>query len=127
VTAETCEDCGRPKAEDHNAQLDDALCFQAEEHDHSCWVLTIRRLRAQLAAAQAELAERRWIPVGERLPMLMDPILFTNGRNVCQGYWDGNVAAREFFWHAMGGNVKMANGSVTHWQPLPNPPKASEP
>jgi hypothetical protein len=64
----------------------------------------------------------QWIPVSERLPVLMDPILFINGRNVCQGYWDGNAAAREFCWHAMGGNVKMANGSVTHWMPLPAPP-----
>ncbi len=56
--AEICEDCGRALFAGNGYPAQDAaVCYGP--HDSSCPRETIKRLRAQLASAQAELAERK--------------------------------------------------------------------
>lgn len=64
-----------------------------------------------------------WISVKERLPMLMESVLFT-GKNYYgtwflaqRGYYDGT------FWHSNNNGTVYATTPVTHWMPLPEPPK----
>lgn len=99
----------------------------------------VRQLEAQLEAQQvwideleAELKEeRRWIPVGERLPDLVPcgagtayseaVNILTSGRKVLTAIWDGiDFIADAGFWEAEG-------ETITHWTPvllpLPEPPE----
>ncbi len=84
---------------------------------------------AGLASAQAaELAERKWIPVGERMPNNEQVVLVF-------GHYDGDLADWDFqavcafekpngLWRGIPSGA--ASDEVTHWMPLPEPPKASE-
>lgn len=74
--------------------------------------------RADLAAAREELERYRWIPVGERLPEDGERVfvLMRNGYQVIAGHFHSgwiNDAGCETF-------------NVTHWMPLPLPPKEGE-
>lgn len=88
----------------------------------------------QIAAWLEELNNRQWIPVTERLPDTLVPVLIqhtymewagiTIGYITIDGYW-------EWFGYFMGndmlhypiGRPTICPGSkyVTHWMPLPNP------
>lgn len=64
-----------------------------------------------------------WISVQDRLPMLIESVLFT-GKNAHggsfltqRGYFDGT------FWHSDSNGTVYANTPVTHWMPLPEPPE----
>ena len=77
-------------------------------------------LEAWMEEAASEInrlrSERRWIPVGERLP--------DEGQRVLAHY-DGRVFTADLFegmWHWIEG--KMMNAPVDHWMPLPEPPSA---
>lgn len=68
------------------------------------------------AAEQAQ----QWLPVAERLPdkhARVQILVWTKGLtepDVLQGSWEGNR------WRIYGGETAE---KVTHWQPLPSPPK----
>ena len=71
-------------------------------------------------AALREQEERRWIPVTERLPE--DPlqtVLVTNGKETCVAVY--SVVYDEF--GVMCGRGQDKRFGVTHWMPLPEPPK----
>ena len=74
----------------------------------------------ELAQSQ-ELAqlreERRWIPVEERLPMNDTYILVTTDGVVVPAYWHNDR------FYAFTANGVATVGGVTHWIPLPEPPK----
>lgn len=78
-----------------------------------------RKEMAQLAlAALREQEERRWIPVTERLPDPFERVI------VCRD--DGKVEqgckdVRDW-WKVYGTRTKQ----VTHWMPLPEPPRRCE-
>lgn len=58
---------------------------------------------------------QRWIPVTERVPKHMQPVLVCrNDGKVEQGYKDVND-----WWKVYGTRTKK----ITHWMPLPEPPK----
>ena len=63
-----------------------------------------------------------WIPVTERLPEAMQPVL------ICRPYDQDTVKVEQGFrepgnwWKVYGTRVR----SVTHWMPLPEPPKREE-
>ena len=86
---------------------------------------TIEELQAQLMfsndAAKA-IAEKvpKWIPVTERLPLLMTPVLITDGIEVDIA-WMFGVPAR---WAAQYTN--MDGDSITHWMELPQTPKEEQ-
>ena len=70
----------------------------------------------------AELeAERRWIPVSERLPEENQQILSTDGKEFYLDYyarWEGKDNPPCF--------CDGLSWAVTHWMPLPEPPEAEE-
>lgn len=57
-----------------------------------------------------------WIPCSEQMPEGMTDVSITDGINVGQGWWDGDT----WQWQD---NYYGVIGKVTHWQPLPAPPK----
>lgn len=68
----------------------------------------------------AEVAKPRWIPVTERLPLLMTPVLITDGIEVDIA-WMFGVPAR---WAAQ--YTDMDADSITHWMELPQTPKEEQ-
>lgn len=67
----------------------------------------------------AELeAERRWIPVGERLPEDGEVVWLWDGNNLGMGYY--LVFTGQF----MDRDTPLRRIKPTHWMPLPNPPEA---
>ena len=89
-------------------------------HEHNCSLQGCNILREAVAALR-EQGERRWIPVTERLPDDAETVLtYKNGiievqvyKKMRNGWINGN-----WFW-------SMA--TVTHWMPLPEPPKEEDP
>lgn len=85
-------------------------------------------LKYAIPAAAADVEPvRRWIPVSERLPELIPCSagtayseavnVWTTGQKVMVGVWDGIDWIAPFdFWEAW-------DDDVTHWMPLPEPPK----
>lgn len=64
-----------------------------------------------------KLKNPRWIPVTERLPDVGKDVLCFCRANICFVLgWDGN------HWHE-GADRYYMSGFVTHWMPLPEPPK----
>jgi len=65
----------------------------------------------------------KWIPVTERLPELLEPVLTYrpereyNGRHFAEHYEVEDVVCDEFV-------LNSVYGEATHWMPLPKPPKA---
>ena len=67
-------------------------------------------------------AEQKWIPVTERLPEdSSGVILCTRSRIVGVGFYDKDT--RNWVQHYSGGGICV---EVTHWMPLPEPPKEVE-
>ena len=65
---------------------------------------------------------QKWIPVSERLPEdSRGVILCTRSRIVGVGFYDKNT--RSWVQHYSGGGICV---DVTHWMPLPEPPKEGE-
>lgn len=68
--------------------------------------------------------ERRWIPVGERLPELRSRVL------VAWGYEEDHEQSVSQAWHDRPGLFTDQEDEefpgVTHWQPLPAPPNGGE-
>lgn len=68
----------------------------------------------------------KWIPVTERLPEDMwGNVLVTDGKNVGMGWLDyytrKDTGAVERDWFAP--NTPVEENKITHWMPLPEPPK----
>lgn len=64
--------------------------------------------------------ENKWIPVTERLPQVGERVLTTDGSAVFEAYMSiSNKWVR-------GQYVWWEDGAVTHWMPLPKPPKGVE-
>lgn len=58
---------------------------------------------------------QQWIPVTERLPEVGQRVIVSRPGKVEQGVWLGTNG----WWKVYGANTK----AVTHWMPLPEPPK----
>ena len=75
--------------------------------------------------APEEVQQMRWIPVEERLPEESDGmVLFTNGKAVTSGYRNHmfRMSGEEGIYAPA---IRKGGGymRVTHWMPLPEPPK----
>jgi hypothetical protein len=73
--------------------------------------------------------ERRWIPVSESKPKSGVPVLVWNG-GLHTAFWfeqqDDTPFGGHWVWHPVRKNIYTFMLGVTHWQPLPQPPKDSE-
>lgn len=80
---------------------------------------TLQLQKVRIMELETELkrvkAERRWIPVTERLPESGVRVIVCRGNKVEQGVFLGVNG----WWKVYGTNTK----NVTHWMPLPEPPK----
>ncbi len=101
-----------------------ADCGGEKDTDMGSW--NTRPIEDALTARIAELeAERRWIPVSERLPEDCERVL-VRARNSPQ-----NLPRRAFYTYRNGKWVNdevdidnvYSNLSVTHWMALPEPPE----
>jgi hypothetical protein len=61
--------------------------------------------------------QKRWISVEDRLPEILKPVLFVSNDEV----WDGALIPDR--WVSSNGYEFF---DVTHWMPLPEPPKTEE-
>ena len=81
---------------------------------------TIEKLQAEnerLKRAIQEWVDGKWIPVTERLPENDTYILSTTDGVVVPAYWHNDR------FYAFTANGVCTVGGVTHWMPLPKPPK----
>ena len=77
-------------------------------------------LRKRIAELEAE---RRWIPVSERLPQIGVRVLFYNNfiTNIHKGWFSGDEWTSDIGIFYNGDKLKR----ITHWMPLPEPPEVS--
>ena len=72
----------------------------------------------------SEILRRRWIPVTERLPKEWWPVL-----GLIQYHDEKEPPAQQVLWYLGNGHWRetwrgdMIESDVTHWMPLPEPPK----
>ena len=64
----------------------------------------------------------KWIPVTERLPEKGEVVLACGKRHATSGMFQGALRNNPKLWHWKGNTLK----EVTHWMPLPEPPKEVE-
>ncbi len=66
-----------------------------------------------------------WISVDDRLPIPREKVLVAYSKGVTIAQMDGYIKDakhREHYWRGMNG-PKHSLASVTHWMPLPDPPR----
>jgi len=122
-----CPDCGRPGGFAQGECATYASCVAAARVE--CDTLTITRLRAENARLSEEVArlkaERQWIPVGERMPDMLQLVAAW-----CPDFVEP-VAGIIRPHHSMTSkrvlDTSLGEGYgfeyFTHWAPLPEPPK----
>lgn len=84
--------------------------FVTQEQKYEYW----QESKAEIKSLRKQLAECQWISVDDRLPEFDTYILVFNGYQIVAEY-----LRNEFF--RSGDNCVYG---VTHWMPLPTPPKA---
>ena len=70
---------------------------------------------AKSVSEASEILRRRWIPVTERLPEVRQVVLITDGIDVGTGWMN------QGWWNTSFADIQRDD--VTHWMPLPEPPK----
>lgn len=87
--------------------------WYTEEVEPNLW----RERCAAIDAADAieQLSKPRWIPVTERLPEIRKVVLITDGIDVGTGWMN------QGWWNTSFADIQR--DAVTHWMPLPEPPK----
>lgn len=72
-------------------------------------IVEYRKAILMAIAALREQKERRWVPVSERLPDVgIEVLIYSEDDGVCVDYYGGD---------------SFGYYNVTHWMPLPQPPK----
>lgn len=89
-----------------------------------------REEHLQLAEWLTELKERRnggWISCKDRMPEANEPVLFIfnteSGFKAVMYGWHETIKGLGSGWHQAGVGGARADEEVTHWMPLPEPPK----
>lgn len=83
----------------------------------------LREAAALVAKESAELLERRWIPVEERLPEDRSDVLVVAYWHERWGAYMGWCAPERAAWSVHIGIGDRGDVAVTHWMPLPEPPE----
>lgn len=83
----------------------------------------LREAAALVTKESAELLERRWIPVEERLPEDRSDVLVVAYWRERWGAYMGWCAPERAAWSVHVGIGDRSDIAVTHWMPLPEPPE----
>ena len=83
----------------------------------------LREAAALVTKESAELLERRWIPVEERLPEERSDVLVVAYWHERWGAYMGWCAPERAAWSVHVGIGDRSDIAVTHWMPLPEPPE----
>ena len=83
----------------------------------------LREAAALVAKESAELLERRWIPVEERLPEDRSDVLVVAYWHERWGVYMGWCAPERAAWSVHIGIGDRSDIAVTHWMPLPTGPE----
>ena len=83
----------------------------------------LREAAALVTKESAELLERRWIPVEERLPEDRSDVLVVAYWHERWGAYMGWCAPERAEWSVHVGIGDRDDVAVTHWMPLPEPPE----
>ena len=83
----------------------------------------LREAAALVAKESAELLERHWIPVAERLPEDRSNVLGAAYWHERWGVYMGWCAPERAEWSVHVGIGDRDDVAVTHWMPLPEPPE----
>lgn len=83
----------------------------------------LREAAALVTKESAELLERRWIPVEERLPEDRSDVLVVAYWYERWGVYMGWCAPERAAWSVHIGIGDRSDIAVTHWMPLPEPPE----
>ena len=83
----------------------------------------LREAAALVAKESAELLERHWIPVAERLPEDRSNVLVAAYWHERWGVYMGWCAPERAEWSVHVGIGDRDDVAVTHWMPLPEPPE----
>lgn len=83
----------------------------------------LREAAALVAKESAELLELRWTPVEERLPEDRSDVLVVAYWHERWGVYMGWYAPERAQWSVHIGIGDRNDVAVTHWMPLPEPPK----
>lgn len=83
----------------------------------------LREAAALVTKESAELLERRWIPVNERLPEDRSDVLVVAYWHERWGVYMGWCASERAAWSVHIGIGDRNDVAVTHWMPLPEPPE----
>lgn len=86
----------------------------------------LREAAALVAKESAELLERRWIPVEERLPEDRSDVLVVAYWHERWGVYMGWCAPERAAWSVHIGIGDRSDIAVTHWMPLPKAPEAEK-
>ena len=95
--------------------------FEGKVLDEWWWEEKIARIADYLIARGVTVQE--WIPVTERLPEVDQPVMiFAFGKSVGEGVYRGHDGFHHV-WKMYTSSGTYWDDEVTHWQPLPQPPK----
>ena len=83
----------------------------------------LREALALLTKESADLLERRWVPVTERLPEDRSDVLVVAYWHEKWGVYMGWCAPERAAWSVHIGIGDRNDIAVTHWMPLPEPPE----
>lgn len=81
------------------------------------------KLYNEAADAIEELSKPKWIPVAERLPEFAGAVLCMRKSIVCGVRPYQEILYVDEFGFKNFDDIYLADGVVTHWMPLPQPPK----
>ena len=123
----TCDKCVATGEMDCNCRSE-LMLIAADLIDQLQQELTDERYRhdrlQDFCVAQGEelsrlKAQQRWIPVTERLPEDDDDVLIMSSGSISMGYY----STYNEYWADY---INVYDDNVTHWMPLPEPPKEDE-
>lgn len=108
-------------AEAMKAKIQEKIEFYRRGNAHApeVYYSDLAFLSAAISALR-EQEERQWIPVTEKLPEFGERVICTDGHAVFEQY-RAELSCVYGMWDRFG--VKSPMQQVTHWMPLPEPPK----
>lgn len=107
----------------HELSIPFSKLIMKDELIASCFKSEARVLRE---AAELLKAIPEWISVNDRLPEANERVLATDGEYIGEAYMQANTEFMRDFGVYAATWILIYGTNVTHWMPLPEPPKKEE-